>query len=66
MIGMYHEVVNYLDMNAAFKDDKIVPFDIQKLKEKFPHIDEPTLSSWHKEWLHARDAICKLALSLNG
>jgi hypothetical protein len=64
MAGMYQEVLDYLDMNAVFVDDKIAPFDIPKLEIAFPGVDSATLDSCLKDWLHARETINKLTAEL--
>ena len=55
------DVINYLDKQADVGvNKKIVPFDIQKLMDDFPDVDELSLRRWYKEWAATRNLMLNI------
>jgi hypothetical protein len=55
------KVINYLDMHVKINNNKqIEVFNISKLKEAFPEIDEFSLKTIESEWRKARQRMLNL------
>jgi len=54
------EVYNYLDMHTVINNSIIEVFNIKKLQDAFPEIDEFALKDFETEWRTARQRMLNL------
>lgn len=54
------EVYNFLDEHAVIHNSVFEPFNVKKLQEAFPEMDEITLKDFEAEWRTARQRMLNL------